>query len=112
MGVLSFTIGFFAIQVAVLFVTDKFVIPRLPGFIQDSVFILRIIGYVTLFIAVWCFIAWGYGHTVVILDNNDPFLNPLRWIWWVLAALIFGIAQAFLAEERVAISKRNLKRAA
>jgi hypothetical protein len=72
---------------------------------------LRIVGYIALFVGVWCFIAWGYGHTVVTLDSNEPFLNPLRWIWWVLAALILGIAQAFLLEEKVIIvsSKKSSK---
>ncbi|MEM6429162.1 MAG: hypothetical protein AAF708_07965 [Deinococcota bacterium] len=103
MAVIGWSIALFAIKIVVQFITDKFVIPKLPGFIQNSAFTLRMISYVALFISFTCIIAWGYGHAVITLDSNQPFLNPLRWIWWALSAVSFGIEAAFAAEEKVKI---------
>lgn len=47
------------------------------------------------FVSVFFFNAWGYNPAVIQV-NLQQSLNPLRWVNWVLSALSFGVAQAFV----------------
>jgi hypothetical protein len=101
MDALGIAVVFFVIYAIVVFVTDRFIIRLLPRFIRRSKIMLQAIGYLFAFVGIFCIIEWGYGHTVVTLNSNEPFLSPFRWIWWGVSALVLGFAQAFLSEEKV-----------
>ena len=107
MNAFGVAVAFFVIYAVVAFVTDRFVIRLLPMFVRRSRLMLQVIGYLLAFIGIFCIIEWGYGHTVVTLNSNEPFLNPLRWVWWGFAAPILGFAQAFLSEEKALDAKTD-----
>jgi len=109
MNVFGIAVAFFIIYAVIAFVTDRFVIRLLPMFVRRSRIMLQVIGYVLAFVGIFCIIEWGYGHTVVTLNSNEPFLNPLRWGWWGFAAPIMGFSQAFLSEEKALDAKVEAK---
>ena len=61
-----------------------------------------------MFASVLLFTAWGLNPAVIQV-NLQQSLNPLRWVPWLLSALNFGVAQAFvfaLVRNRVEQARR------
>lgn len=96
MNFFSLSIGFVVICIIVAFLVAKFVVGALPESLRRAAFLQRIIGYGFAFIGVLFLMQWGYDPVIISIGADDMFLDPRRWLWWVLAALFFGVAGGFL----------------
>ena len=94
-NVLLYTIIFFIINLLCVFLTNKFVLDRVP----DNMWLLRILGYSAAFLGFVFFTSWGFDPAIIVLGNAEG-LNPLRWINWVLAAIMLGLSQGLLGDAR------------
>ncbi len=95
LNVLMFTIIFFIINMICLFLANRFILDR----VADNIWLLRILGYSTAFLGFIFFTSWGYDPAIIVFGSAEG-LNPLRWIYWVLAAIMLGLSQAFLGDAR------------
>ncbi len=93
--VLLYTIIFFIINLLCVFLANRFILDRVP----DNMWLLRILGYSAAFLGFVFFTSWGFDPAIIVLGNAEG-LNPLRWIYWVLAAIMLGISQALLGDAR------------
>lgn len=94
-NVLLYTIIFFIINILCVFLANRFVLDRVP----DNVWLLRILGYGAAFLGFVFFTSWGFDPAIIVLGNAEG-LNPLRWIYWVLAAIMLGLSQSLLGDAR------------
>ena len=93
--VLTYTIIFFIINLLCVFVSNRFILSKVP----DNMWLLRILGYSTAFLGFVFFTSWGFDPAIIVLGSAEG-LNPLRWINWVLAAIMLGMSQSFLSDAR------------
>jgi len=95
LNVLLYTIIFFIINLLCVFLTNRYILHRVP----DNMWLLRILGYSTAFLGFVFFTAWGFDPAIIVLGSFEN-LNPLRWIYWALAAIMLGLSQGFLGDAR------------
>ncbi len=86
---------FIAVAGITFAVANRFVKRWLPASQPASQATMVVLSVLLVFASVFFFTAWGLNPTVIQI-NLQQSLNPLRWVNWVLSALNFGVAQAFI----------------
>lgn len=72
----------------------------LPAGITNSRVLSRIIGFGLVFLGILCITLWGFNPTPITIGANNIVLNPLRWFWWLLGAILLGMAEGFISDAR------------
>lgn len=72
----------------------------LPEAFTGSRVILRVIGFGLVFLGVLCLTLWGFNPTPITIGANNIVLNPLRWFWWLLGAILLGLSEGFISDAR------------
>ncbi len=86
---------FLGIAAVTFAVADRFVKRWLPVSQPASQATMVVLSALLVLASVFFFTAWGLNPAVIQI-NLQQSLNPLRWVNWVLSALNFGVAQAFI----------------
>lgn len=76
-------------------VANRFVKRWLPASQPASQATMVVLSALLVLASVFFLTAWGLNPAVIQI-NLQQSLNPLRWVNWVLSALNFGVAQAFI----------------
>lgn len=102
MNFLIIGIGFVILCAIIGLVVAKFVVDALPSALRRAAPLQLIVGYGLAVIGVVFLMQWGYDPVIISVGANELFLDPRRWLWWVLAALFIGTAEGFLFRVRLA----------
>lgn len=98
MGVFLTTVAFLLLCGVGFFLTERFVKSWLPEKLFASRWSVRTISLGLALAGAYFIIAWGYNPAVITVNLQQPILDPLRWVNWVLSALFFGASEAFLID--------------
>ena len=78
------------------FLVNRFVMSRIPKRFVRSKLVMRIAAYVFAFIGTLFIMNWGTGITV-IQTSQGVRISWVRWLWWILSAIFFGVASLLLS---------------
>lgn len=95
MGTFVIALIFLGVAGITFAVANRFVKRWLPASRPASQATMVVLSVLLVFASVFFFTAWGLNPAVIQI-NLQQSLNPLRWVNWVLSALNFGVAQAFI----------------